>query len=104
MTAMRQGRRKGTARDLAARLGVSERTIRNYVAEPRASWEARAADRRVKIRELRATGMTMRAIAAEVGCSVGTVHNALKDTDQPLSSEQSGHVHGHVHGRPRTCP
>lgn len=94
MTAIRQGRRKGTARDLAARLGVSERTIRNYVAEPRDSWEARAADRHEKIRELRNTGMTMRAIAAEVGCSVGTVHNALKHAAPASSGGNRGEAEG----------
>jgi DNA-directed RNA polymerase specialized sigma24 family protein len=49
------------------------------VAEERSEYLTRAQERRLRIRELRETGLSMRAIAAEVGCSVGTVHNALKD-------------------------
>ncbi|WP_408610982.1 helix-turn-helix domain-containing protein [Brevibacterium yomogidense] len=48
---------------------------------------SRAQKRRAKIRELRATGMSMRAIAEEVGCSVGTVHYALNHPDG-----QGGHL------------
>lgn len=33
-------KRKGTAKELAQKFGVSERTIRNYVSLPRAEWEA----------------------------------------------------------------
>jgi predicted transcriptional regulator len=33
-------KRKGTAKELAKKFGVSERTIRNYVSLPRAEWEA----------------------------------------------------------------
>ena len=46
MTAGTPGRRKRTAREAAALLGVSERTIRNIVAEPRDDYEARARERR----------------------------------------------------------
>lgn len=77
MTALRPGRRAGTARELAKRLGVSERTIRRYVAEPKDQLEARAAARHKRIRELRAQGLSYRAIAKTVDCSIGTVHNAL---------------------------
>lgn len=78
-TPARRGKRRGTARQLAQRFSVSERTIRYTMAEERAVYLSRAQERREAIRQLRATGMSMRAIAAEVGCSVGTVHNALKD-------------------------
>lgn len=81
MTALKPGRRKGTARELAARLGVSERTIRRYVAEPRKDFDARTAARHARIRELRTEGKSMRAIAAEVGVSVSTVHYALNHSD-----------------------
>ena len=33
-------KRKGTAKELAKKFGVSERTIRNSVSLPRAEWEA----------------------------------------------------------------
>lgn len=81
MTALKPGRRKGTARELAARLGVSERTIRRYVAEPREDFDARTATRHARIRELREEGKSYRAIAAEVGVSVGTVHYALNKAE-----------------------
>lgn len=78
MTAETPARRKRTAREAAQQWGYSERHIRRIVAEPRDQYLSRAQQRRERIRELRATGMTMRAIATELGCSVGTVHNALK--------------------------
>lgn len=69
-----------TAREAAEWAGSSIRTAQRWTAQPREIYLSRAQERRMKIRELRATGMSMRAIAAEVGCSVGTVHNALKLT------------------------
>lgn len=77
MVAVRRGRRVKTAREAAAALGVTPRTIRNYVAMERGQWEAEARARHERIRALRAEGMTYRAIAAEVGCSIGTVHYAM---------------------------
>lgn len=71
-----------TARELAERTGMSIRTAQRWTSEPKDVYLARANERRERIRTLRVTGMTMRAIAAEVGCSVGTVHNALKTTDE----------------------
>lgn len=66
-----------TAREVAEKTGLSIRTIMEWTAEPRENYLSRAEERRQKIRELRKTGLSMRAIAAEVGCSVGTVHNAI---------------------------
>lgn len=66
-----------TAREVAEKTGLSIRTIMEWTAESRETYLSRAEQRRQKIRELRKTGLSMRAIAAEVGCSVGTVHNAL---------------------------
>ena len=79
MTAPTRARRKLTARQLGQQFGRSPRTIRRIIAEPREDFLDRAQQRREQIRELRTTGISMRAIAAEMGCSVGTVHRALKD-------------------------
>lgn len=80
MTAEHRHPRNGmSVRELAAKVGVSEKSIVRWTSEPREVYLSRAQQRRVRIRELRETGLSMRAIAAEVECSVGTVHNALKD-------------------------
>lgn len=78
MGAQTQARRSATARELADRFGVTPRTIRSIIAQPRIEYLNEAQQRRERIRELRETGLSYRAIAAEIGCSVGTVHNALK--------------------------
>jgi len=77
MSALKPGRRMVTARVLAERVGVSERTIKRYIAEPRAEYDARIEARHTRIRELREEGKSMRAIAIELNVSVGTVHYAL---------------------------
>lgn len=70
----RQGR---TARELADKTGLTTRTIRAWTAEPREVYLQRAADRHAKIVELREQGLSMRAIAKEVGIAVSAVHYAL---------------------------
>lgn len=70
-----------TAREAAEWAGSSIRTAQRWTSQPREVYLARTQERREKIRELRATGLSMRAIADEVGCTVGTVHNALRDAD-----------------------
>ena len=86
-----RARRNHTATELAKRFGVSPRTIRNTVAEERDVYLSRAEQRREQIRELRKQGLSMRAIAEQVGCSVGTVHNALNYQDDDKGS-RSDHV------------
>ncbi|TNL93932.1 helix-turn-helix domain-containing protein, partial [Corynebacterium tapiri] len=68
-----------TARELAERIGCSSQTIRNWTAEPRADYLARANEKRERVRALRAKGLSMRGIAAEIGCSVGTVHRYVAE-------------------------
>lgn len=77
MSALRPGRRKGTAREVAERLGVSPRTVQRLVAEPRDVYDARVTERHERIRELRADGKSYRAIAAALNVSIGTVQYAL---------------------------
>ncbi|SEK70541.1 sigma factor-like helix-turn-helix DNA-binding protein [Rhodococcus maanshanensis] len=70
-------RRIMSAREVAERLGISPRTVRNIMAEPRAEFEARAAERRRRVLELRAEGLKLREIADEVGMTVGGVGTIL---------------------------
>ncbi len=75
---LRRPRKGRTIKEAARLTGLTEQTIKRWTSEPREVYLSRVEGRREQIRELRAAGMAMRAIAAEVGCSVGTVHNALK--------------------------
>ncbi|WP_072751357.1 sigma factor-like helix-turn-helix DNA-binding protein [Rhodococcus maanshanensis] len=77
MGAVTPARRTETAREVAERLGISPRTVRNIMAEPRAEFEARAAERRRRVLELRAEGLKLREIANEVGMTVGGVGTIL---------------------------
>lgn len=82
MTALKPIRRQTTAKDLAAQLGVSERTIQRLMAEPRGEYEARANERRRLVAEKRAEGKSIRAIAEELGISRGLAGTYAKDADQ----------------------
>ncbi len=71
-----------TARELADKAGMSVRTAQRWTAEPREVYLSRAAQRHEKIRELRSQGLSMRAIANEVGVAVSAVHYALRKPDE----------------------
>lgn len=79
MTAEKPRRRKITAREAAKRFGVTERTIRRIVAEPRAEFLQRARQRRARAVELRLQGLKYVEIAAEMECAVGTVSTLLHE-------------------------
>lgn len=87
-------RRAITARELAERLGSSERTARRLVAEPRTDYLDRARVRRDRAVELRNAGMKYREIADEMGVSTGTVgrllHDARKLRDGDTEQQQAG--------------
>lgn len=86
-------RRAITARELAERLGSSERTARRLVAEPRNEFLDRAKLRRRRAVELRNQGMKYREIAEEMGISTGTVggllHDAKKHDEQGITERAS---------------
>ncbi len=63
-------RRKRTAREMAAQLGASERTVRNIIAEPRTEFLSRAAAKRKMAVELREQGHTYSEIATTMGLSI----------------------------------
>ncbi|WP_226358792.1 hypothetical protein [Pseudonocardia sp. ICBG601] len=67
MGALNPRRRKRTAREVAERAGVSERTVRAIAAEPRAEYLARAKARRARVTALRDQGLTYKQIAEATG-------------------------------------
>lgn len=71
-----------SVRELAEKTGASPRAIISWTSEPRADYLARANEKRARVQELRAKGLSMRAIAAEIGCSVGTVHRYVKEAEE----------------------
>ena len=73
----RYPRRGRTAREVAERTGTSISTAQRWTSEPREVYLARAARRHETIRRLREQGLSMRAIAEQVGCTVGAVHYAI---------------------------
>lgn len=70
-----------SVRELAAKTGRSTNTVIRWTSEPRAEYLARADEKRRIIRALRSRGLSMRAIAKQVGCSVGTVHRYVKEAE-----------------------
>lgn len=82
MTHERISRNGLTAAELARRTGKHISTIQRWTSEPREVYEARAKERRRKVVELRQQGMTMRAIAAELGVSLGLVATYAKQAEQ----------------------
>lgn len=66
-----------TAREAAAELGVTPRTVRALVAEPRAEYLARAKARRDRVVALRREGLTRGEIAERTGATVGAVGGLL---------------------------
>jgi len=72
-------RRTVTARELAKRFGVSQRTVQRSVAEDRTDYVARAAARREQIIALHRQGLGVRAIGRQLALSPGLVSTRLKE-------------------------
>lgn len=66
-----------TIAEAAQKTGMSPATIKRWTSEPREEYLSAAEKRHQRIRELRAEGLSMRAIASELNVTVGTVHYAL---------------------------
>lgn len=86
MTTPRIPRNGMSVRSLAKKTGYSTNTIIRWTSEPREVYLSRAADRHQKIHELRNEGLSMRAIAAELGISVRAVHYAIHKENQQEAS------------------
>lgn len=76
----RRSRNGRTIREAAALTGLTEQTIKRWTSEPREVYVGRARTRQDAIREWKTQHPThsMRRIAEQFGCAVGTVHRALK--------------------------
>ncbi len=85
MSAIKQGRRDVTARELAERFGVTPRHIQNIWAEPREEWEARGRARQAEALALREQGLTYQAIADQLGISRGAAGGLVHRARQTLS-------------------
>ena len=81
MGALTPRRRTGdkTAREIAAEVGLSERTIVGLIAEPRADFEGRARRRRAAVIRLRLQGCSYREIAAHTGDTPAIAGRLLAD-------------------------
>lgn len=66
-------KRKKTAKETAELLGVSERTIRNYIAQERSEYESEAKARRAEVANLREEGHKWDFIAEKMGASKDAV-------------------------------
>lgn len=82
-------RRTITARELAERLGSSERTARRLIAEPRDEFLERAKVRRDRVVSLRNQGMKYRDIAEEMDITIGAVGRILHDARKIEEKETS---------------
>src|SRR5699024_4043180 len=71
-----------TIREVAEGTGLSTATIDRWTSAPREDYLAQANEKRAQVQELRAKGLSMRAIAAEIGCSVGLVHRYVKEAQE----------------------
>lgn len=66
-----------TIREAAAITGLSESTIKRWTSKPRAEYLTQANEKRKRALELRAQGLSVRAIAARVGCSPAAAHRYI---------------------------
>lgn len=69
MAALHSVKRKKTAKEMAERLNVSDRTVRKLIALHREDYEKEAKQRRLKAYVLRESGMKWQQVADSLGCS-----------------------------------
>lgn len=82
MSALKPVRRQFTAREAAERLGVTTRTVQRLMAEPRDQYLAHANAKREQVAELRAQGLSILAIADQLGISKSSVGLYNKELDK----------------------
>lgn len=82
MSAQVQRKRTKTAREIAQKFGISERTVRTMIAEPRDQYLARANTKREQVAALRAEGLSVRAIAEKLEISKSTAGRYTKEYER----------------------
>lgn len=78
MTALNPRRRTGTAKELAARYRISERSVRNIIAEPREDFETRAQRRQDEALTLRRQGLSHAEVGEILGVSRDTAAGLVR--------------------------
>lgn len=89
MSAAKPTRRKMTAKAVAEKYGISERTVRRAVAEPRKDFEARAAQRQDQALALIESGLTYQQVADKLGITRGTAAGLVHRARARRSNEAS---------------
>lgn len=79
MSALKPVRRRFTAKEAAERLGVTPRTVQRLMAEPREQYLARANSKREQVAQLRAEGLSVRAIAEKLEISKSTAGRYVQE-------------------------
>jgi transposase len=88
MAAYRQVKRGRTAREAATALNCSPRTIRKWVAQPRADYLAEAEARRKTVIELKRQGLTRSQIAEHMGITANAVKCLYKRAKKAAKTPQ----------------
>lgn len=78
-TRVKMPRNGRTVKEAAEITGLSTATIIRWTSEPREDYLARANEKRRRVKELRAQGLSIRAIARETGYSVGIIHRYIHE-------------------------
>lgn len=69
MTVRIRRKRNKTAREVAEKFNISERTVRRYISEERSNYEKRAYERRKLAYILRSKGKPWKEVGEILGCS-----------------------------------
>lgn len=88
MTSLINRRRKKTARELAEMMGVSVRTVQNYMSEDRREYESRAAQRRRIAGTMHAQGASWEEIAEAIGGSEWAARGLVRRYKEECSASE----------------
>ena len=99
MVAERPQRRKITAKEAAQRFGISERSVRRIVAEPREEYLSRAAALREQVLHLREVEkLPYKEISEQLNVPAGTARRIValhrkQQREEALDGLQANHPH-----------